>query len=94
MVACTPREGRGRVSENHILEQVKPAAPIAPWLGGKKQLHGRIIQRIEALDHRTYAEPFVGMGGVFLRRRFKPRLEVANDLNGEIINLFRILQRH
>ena len=24
----------------------------------------------------------------------RPRLEVANDLNGEIINLFRILQRH
>lgn len=76
------------------MDQVKPAAPIAPWLGGKKQLNGRIIQRIEAINHRTYAEPFVGMGGVFLRRRFKPRLEVANELNGEIINLFRILQRH
>ncbi|SMO78573.1 DNA adenine methylase [Paracoccus laeviglucosivorans] len=76
------------------MHQVKPASPIAPWLGGKKQLHARIIQRIEALNHKTYAEPFVGMGGVFLRRRFKPRLEVANDLNGEIINLFRILQRH
>lgn len=76
------------------MNQVKPAAPVAPWLGGKKQLHGRIIQRIEALSHKTYAEPFVGMGGVFLRRRFKPRLEVANDFNGEIINLFRILQRH
>jgi len=34
------------------------------------------------------------MGGVFLRRGFRPRLEVANDLNGEIVNLFRILQRH
>ena len=34
------------------------------------------------------------MGGVFLRRTWKPRLEVMNDRNGEIINLFRILQRH
>lgn len=76
------------------MRQVKAAAPVAPWLGGKKRLHGRIIQRIEAIDHRTYIEPFVGMGGVFLRRRFRPTLEVANDLNGEIINLFRILQRH
>lgn len=25
---------------------------------------------------------------------FRPRLEVANDLNGEIVNLFRIIQRH
>lgn len=76
------------------MRQVKPAKPVAPWLGGKKKLHGRIIQRIEAIQHRSYIEPFVGMGGVFLRRRFRPLLEVANDLNGDIINLFRILQRH
>ncbi|MFV0294580.1 MAG: DNA adenine methylase [Hyphomicrobiaceae bacterium] len=76
------------------MRQVKPANPVAPWLGGKRHLHGRIIERINCIDHRAYAEPFVGMGGVFLRRKFKPALEVANDLNGEIINLFRILQRH
>ncbi|MES2845655.1 MAG: DNA adenine methylase [Pseudomonadota bacterium] len=76
------------------MERVSPAAPVAPWLGGKKTLHPQIIERIEAIPHKTYAEPFVGMGGVFLRRRFRPQLEVANDLNGEIVNLFRILQRH
>lgn len=76
------------------MERVRPAAPVAAWLGGKKALHPVIIDRIEAIDHRTYVEPFVGMGGVFLRRRFRPRLEVANDRNGEIVNLFRILQRH
>ena len=76
------------------MEQVRPAAPVAPWLGGKKQLASRLIARIEAIPHKTYVEPFVGMGGVFLRRKWRPRLEVANDLNGEIVNLFRILQRH
>lgn len=76
------------------MERVRPAAPVAPWLGGKKRLHPAIIDRIERIPHRTYIEPFVGMGGVFLRRRFRPRLEVANDRNGEIVNLFRILQRH
>lgn len=76
------------------MEQVRPAAPVAPWLGGKKQLAQRLIARIEAIPHKTYVEPFVGMGGVFLRRKWRPRLEVANDLNGEIVNLFRILQRH
>ncbi|MBR9766618.1 MAG: DNA adenine methylase, partial [Rhodobacteraceae bacterium] len=74
--------------------KVAPAAPVAPWLGGKKALHRKIIDRIEAIPHATYAEPFVGMGGVFLRRSWRPRCEVANDLNGEITNLFRILQRH
>jgi DNA adenine methylase len=75
-------------------EQVPPAAPVAPWLGGKKALHRAIIERIEAIEHSTYVEPFVGMGGVFLRRKWRPKAEVANDLNGEITNLFRILQRH
>ncbi|PJE26553.1 DNA methyltransferase [Pseudooceanicola antarcticus] len=76
------------------MSKVAPAAPVAPWLGGKKALHRTIIERIEAIPHTTYAEPFVGMGGVFLRRTWKPKCEVANDLNGEITNLFRILQRH
>jgi hypothetical protein len=43
---------------------------------------------------KTYAEAFVGMGGVFFRRRSRPRSEVINDRNGDVANLFRILQRH
>ena len=76
------------------MKKVPPAAPIAPWLGGKKALHQHIIDKIDRIPHDSYIEPFVGMGGVFLRRRWQPKCEVANDLNGEITNLFRILQRH
>lgn len=76
------------------LTRVPRAAPVAPWLGGKSKLAKTLIERIERIPHKTYVEPFVGMGGVFLRRGFRPKCEVANDLNGEIINLFRILQRH
>ena len=76
------------------MTKVSPAAPVAAWLGGKKALHQKIIDVIDAIPHQTYVEPFVGMGGVFLRRQWRPRLEVMNDLNGEITNLFRILQRH
>jgi DNA adenine methylase len=91
-----------RVSRaTHILEStmdtmtpVRPAAPVASWLGGKSKLAKTLIARIDRIPHSTYIEPFVGMGGVFLRRTWKPRLEVMNDRNGEIINLFRILQRH
>ncbi|PCJ75514.1 MAG: DNA methyltransferase [Rhodobacteraceae bacterium] len=72
------------------MRQVRSAAPVAPWMGGKSKLN----KKINVIPHKAYVEPFVGMGGVFLRRGFQPRLEVANDLNGEIINLFRILQRH
>jgi DNA adenine methylase len=49
---------------------------------------------IAEIPHQLYAEPFVGMGGVFFRRTRVPRAEVINDRNGEVVNLFRILQRH
>lgn len=70
------------------------AEPIAPWFGGKKYLARAIIERIERIPHRCYAEPFVGMGGVFLRRTRKPKSEVINDRNGEIVNLFRVVREH
>ncbi|MBO9453275.1 DNA adenine methylase [Tropicibacter sp. R16_0] len=76
------------------MKKVPAAAPVALWLGGKKALSAHIIEGIEAVEHRAYIEPFIGMGGVFLRRTWKPVLEVANDFNGEITNLFRILQQH
>jgi DNA adenine methylase len=67
---------------------------VAPYVGGKRHLARRICERIEAIDHDTYAEPFVGMGGVFFRRRSRPRSEVVNDLSADVVTLFRILQRH
>ena len=52
--------------------------PIAAWIGGKRLLARAIIERIDRIPHRTYAEPFVGMGGVFLRRARKPKTEIIN----------------
>lgn len=71
-----------------------PAATPAPYLGGKRNLARRVIARLQAIPHTTYVEPFVGMGGIFLRRPFKARAEVINDISGDVANLFRILQRH
>ncbi len=73
---------------------VSPTHPPAAWIGGKRQLAGRLVRMISAIPHVTYAEPFVGMGGVFFRRSSAPKSEVINDRNGEVVNLFRILQRH
>jgi DNA adenine methylase len=78
----------------HAYRSVNPCLPPAAYIGGKKQLARRIVAAIEAIPHDTYAEPFVGMGGVFLRRRAAPKAEVINDLSGDVTNLFRILQRH
>ncbi len=73
---------------------VDPVHPPAAYVGGKRILAKTIIERINATPHTGYAEAFVGMGGVFLRRDRAPKTEVINDINGEVANLFRILQRH
>jgi len=77
-----------------VLTTITPTAPVAPWLGGKRNLAKRICAILDATPCATYAEPFVGMGGIFLRRQARPRTEVINDRGRDIANLFRILQRH
>ena len=72
----------------------QPIAPPAPYQGGKRFLAAKIVDRIAEVPHTAYVEPFVGMGGIFFRRPTRPDAEVINDRNGEVVNLFRILQRH
>jgi DNA adenine methylase len=74
--------------------QIQPIRPIAPYLGGKRNLARRICAIIDRDAHETYAEPFVGMGGVFLRRRQRPGAEFINDRGRDIYTLFRVLQEH
>jgi len=76
------------------LVPIDPVNPVAPWIGGKRNLAKRLIARIDTVPHSFYAEPFVGMGGVFLRRTSRPRGEAINDISRDIATLFRILQRH
>lgn len=68
--------------------------PLAPYLGGKRNLAKRLCAIIEATPHFTYAEPFVGMGGVFLRRAVPACAEVINDISRDVTNLFRVVRRH
>jgi len=77
-----------------MLQIVEPVKTITPYIGGKIKLAKRLCHLIGEIPHNCYAEPFFGMGGVFFRRTKAPACEVINDLNGEIANLFRILQRH
>lgn len=74
--------------------EVHSTRPPAAWIGGKRVLAPRLVELISATPHRLYAEPFVGMGGVFFKRRLVPAAEVINDRSGDVVNLFRILQRH
>ncbi|MCP3729237.1 DNA adenine methylase [Sphingomonas sp. MG17] len=66
----------------------------AGYIGGKRFLARRLVELIEATPHRTYAEPFVGMGGVFLKRRSPAKAEAINDISRDVVNLFRVVRRH
>lgn len=75
-------------------EPILPVRPPAPYLGGKRRLAAAIVERLSAIPHDCYVEPFIGMGGVFLKRPFKARAEVINDISRDVATLFRVLQRH
>ncbi|MEM7047816.1 MAG: DNA adenine methylase [Pseudomonadota bacterium] len=76
------------------LQPITPATPLAGYMGGKSRLAKIIIKRISSIEHTTYVEPFVGMGGIFLRRPFKAKVEVINDYSQDIHNLFRVVKHH
>ncbi len=80
--------------ETPLRRDVVPLAGAAPYIGGKRNLAARVTARIDQIPHSSYAEPFVGMGGVFFRRRSAPKKEVINDVSRDVSTFFRVLQRH
>ena len=76
------------------LTSIRPVSPAAGYIGGKRNLARRICALIDRIPHDGYAEPFVGMGGIFLRRGNRPKVEVINDISGDVVTFFRVLQEH
>lgn len=64
-----------------------------PWLGGKTRLAKQIIAHLKQIPHSCYVEPFMGGGQIFFRKD-RVNTEILNDINSELVNLFRVIQNH
>lgn len=67
----------------------KLTRPLLRYHGGKWKLSPWIINYFP--KHRIYTEAYGGGASVLLRK-FRSYAEVYNDLDGEVVNLFRVLR--
>lgn len=64
--------------------------PLA-YVGGKRRIAKHVVSLFP--EHTTYVEPFAGGAQVFFHKP-RSRVEVLNDLDGEVVNFLRVCQRH
>jgi len=67
------------------------ASPIIPWIGGKRRLADHLIPQFPA--HICYVEVFAGGAALYFMRT-PEEVEVINDINGELVNLYRVVKSH
>ncbi len=65
--------------------------PIISWMGGKSRLAKHILPLFP--EHSCYVEGFAGGGALFYKKE-PAKVEVLNDLNGELVNLYRVVKHH
>jgi len=70
------------------MNKQKLTAPFG-WVGGKSKLAKEIIGYFP--EHKLYVEVFAGALNVLYRKE-KSKLEVVNDINGELVNLHRAIR--
>lgn len=68
-----------------------PAKPIIKWSGGKNRMVKHLLPLIPPHDY--YVEPFCG-GCALLLAKPRSKGEIINDLNGDLIGLYRCVQYH
>lgn len=70
-------------------ETVKIKRPVVRYHGGKWKLAKWIISHFP--EHRIYVEPYCGGASVLLQKE-RCYCECVNDMNDEMVNLFRVLR--
>lgn len=65
--------------------------PIIPWIGGKRRLADQLIPRFP--PHKCYVEVFAGGAALYFLRP-PAEVEVINDINGDLVNLYKVVKHH
>ena len=65
------------------------AKPIVKWAGGKRQIIDKLIECLPR-KYNNYYEPFIG--GAALLLELMPEKAVINDVNSELLSIYRCLQ--
>lgn len=68
----------------------QPRRPVLRYYGGKWLLAPWVIAHFP--EHRVYVEPYGGAASVLMRKA-RCHAEVYNDIDGEIVNVFRVLRQ-
>lgn len=77
------------VQPTQAAKPIKPTKPLVHYFGGKWALAQWIIGHMP--DHQIYVEPFGGAASVLIQKE-ATKIEVYNDLDSNMVNLFRVLQ--
>ncbi len=84
-------EVKRKKSPSSISKLTQPKKLIAfGWYGGKFSHLDWLLPFLPKCNH--YCEPFAGSGAVLLNRAPSP-VETYNDLDGEVVNFFRVLRQ-
>lgn len=79
------------LGEDMTAVEQPPTAIRSPfrWVGGKSRLKKKIIELLS--PHECYVEVFGGAAWVLLAKS-PSRVEIFNDLDGEVVNFFRVIK--
>ncbi|GGB68921.1 DNA adenine methylase [Deinococcus soli (ex Cha et al. 2016)] len=64
-------------------------APVLRWPGAKWRIAEFVVSHLPA--HDVYIEPYFGSGAVFFNKDVS-RVEIINDLDSNVVTLFRVLR--
>lgn len=71
------------------MQKFKSALPIVKWVGGKRQLLNSLVPLLPQ-KFSYYCEPFLGGGALFFR--IQPQRAIVNDINPDLIAVYKVVK--